>query len=1000
MNDKSDLMRNLFMCLVWVMIIGVVFLVVSNNRSSILVKEFVYVVGAAISMLLLAIWTGLGRPVSISFSPLLPGFYFLLVSYAGLRIITGIGSQLGLMWFWSVFSLGCFILATTIIFTIRERNATIQVLLGATAILSLYAILQKLNINIFPWDILLGQSGRASSSMGNPNLLGSFTAAMVPVGLGFLFNKSWSRPVIIITSAIFVFLAVSALISSGTRGSLIGLCAGSVVFLFYALKTKLIFEKKFQKIVVFLLLISVFLIAVIALLPRITELTDFNSGTFQVRRVIWSGALKAIIAKPITGWGPGTFQLIFPTFRNPMYHLLGVSHNTLHAHCEYLEILSDLGIVGFLLSISFIILFFSAVRNKLKEDIVTLGLVSGFVALLVEAFVSVALRWPPSAFLAAILVSLALVSVERKKAFRLPRPTFIVAIFPVVLITLSAVPLYLKIISSGHSLFVGKTIYLERVESELFRAGSAALTWEQSGNPQSRNEALYYWESASNACSLAIHWCGKSLEVNPDELGAWYALGSAYLTEAQLDVPRNSSLVQALATEGIEPDMERAQQAARLAIAAYDSLISRAPDYAEVHNNLALAYSRVGDVENALKYIRKSYNLYGHRRQDYLEQTRMLSPLSTGTDGWHLLFLNSSKAVNKFVDTSIIRDENTQNRLNSILNENAGFVSFCMFRLPSSTDSLASAFIECSNIIDDSLSGVLSNMLLIQADITAEAIEVIDRYNSGNYDGLLELCRSRIDSTGILLPFHYYVAGMLLAEENDSEALDFLLPLNEFCLIICKSHVAVWPGHGDQFLAAARLAITYRDSVSTEVFLKTVEQMLQLDVYLLSVMILEDEFKNGELSSWIVTELNRFWESIGGPRYSRSKFYEDGMLFAPSGYMGLTEQHFVEAASGCLSDPGMAILGLRFYYRILSSFWWSPIQERERQFQCIIGKIDSCRTHIENLLGYEEAQFITYRAMMEEASATDCYLPNSIKPFLERVRSEIVSGDIRILERI
>jgi O-antigen ligase len=71
-----------------------------------------------------------------------------------------------------------------------------------------------------------------------------------------------------------------------------------------------------------------------------------ESGTAQVRRVIWSGGLESFRERPLAGWGPGSFQIVFPRYRDPRYSILGVSHNTLHAHANTSRYWGDIGIAG------------------------------------------------------------------------------------------------------------------------------------------------------------------------------------------------------------------------------------------------------------------------------------------------------------------------------------------------------------------------------------------------------------------------------------------------------------------------------------------------------------------------------------------------------------------------------------------------------------------------------------------------------------------------------
>jgi O-antigen ligase len=291
------------------------------------------------------------------------------------------------------------------------------VLVVSTALLSVYALLQSIGVIIFSWDAGLTQSARSSGTMGNANLLGSFSMAMIPVGAGFLLSRLGLSRLRYLSAGIYTFLCTGALLASKTRGSLLG-----IAVLLVAIPLVPSIRRNRKRLFVLLIALLVLMgISVIALSNRIEELGDTSEGTLQVRKLIWSGSLSMWLSNPVLGYGPGSFQIVFPEFRDPDYFLLGVSHNTLHAHCEYIEILVDGGIIGLLLWSSLAASVFLIVRRNRRSVFpgddgtgwnggqwTALGLAGGILALLAEALVSVALRWPPSALLLALFTGLLL----------------------------------------------------------------------------------------------------------------------------------------------------------------------------------------------------------------------------------------------------------------------------------------------------------------------------------------------------------------------------------------------------------------------------------------------------------------------------------------------------------------------------------------------------------------------------------------------------------------
>ncbi|KPL08849.1 hypothetical protein AMJ85_07675, partial [candidate division BRC1 bacterium SM23_51] len=75
------------------------------------------------------------------------------------------------------------------------------------------------------------------------------------------------------------------------------------------------------------------------------------------RKIIWGGAfgilfdttrsLGASIKHVLLGGGPGSYYLAFPIYRDPDYHLYEISNVTLFAHNQYLDLLCEEGVLGF-----------------------------------------------------------------------------------------------------------------------------------------------------------------------------------------------------------------------------------------------------------------------------------------------------------------------------------------------------------------------------------------------------------------------------------------------------------------------------------------------------------------------------------------------------------------------------------------------------------------------------------------------------------------------------
>ncbi|MBD3279037.1 MAG: hypothetical protein GF388_12115, partial [Candidatus Aegiribacteria sp.] len=565
---KSDIITGkIIPILIAVTVLGSVFMVQTNSRTSILIKETVYVVGTSAALFLLALHVALGgRLISSRLNLKMVVSFLVLMAWMVFMYHSGIHSVNARQYMFGTFSLGVLVFLMTVSFRDVNRDMLLWVLVSATALLSLYSILQSQGIIIFPWDAGLTRAARSSGTMGNANLLGSFAMAMLPAGTGFLLSRKKLGRFHPFIGATFAVLCMGALLVSKTRGSLIGVAAVLAAVPFFR------FVRKDRKRLLAVVLVLALLLAgaVLFLGNRMEELAETDSGgTFQVRKLIWTGTLSMVLQNPLTGYGPGSFQIVFPQFRNPGYFLLGVSHNTLHAHCEYLEIIVDTGIIGLLLwaaAAGFIFMKVFSRRNRIFPVVETdgstarftaMGLVLGIVALLAEATVSVGLRWPPSALLLAMFTGLLLTCIKSEyvRLNGVKRVTAVAGLLAAALLLAAvALPNYLRSMKSGRELFRGKDMNLVHIQPNLQMAAEAAAEWRRNGSDNAMQNALQYFYNARMAADSALTWCEKCVETNPDDLGGWYALGSAYVSSARLYQQVTPSLTDILAINGIEAE--------------------------------------------------------------------------------------------------------------------------------------------------------------------------------------------------------------------------------------------------------------------------------------------------------------------------------------------------------------------------------------------------------------------------------------------------------------
>jgi O-antigen ligase len=128
------------------------------------------------------------------------------------------------------------------------------------------------------------------------------------------------------------------------------------------------------------------------------------------RAHFWAVTLEIIKAHPYVGTGLGAFGVIYTRYdsRNGMFRLE-------QAHNDYLQVLSDAGIIGGVLALSFVALLFykALVRARSRDDFrrgVALAALSGCFAVLVHSFFDFTLHTTSNALLFLVLAAMATIN--------------------------------------------------------------------------------------------------------------------------------------------------------------------------------------------------------------------------------------------------------------------------------------------------------------------------------------------------------------------------------------------------------------------------------------------------------------------------------------------------------------------------------------------------------------------------------------------------------------
>lgn len=287
------------------------------------------------------------------------------------------------------------------------------------------------------WTDQFQPTVRIFSTLGQPNWLGTFLAALIPISLGmgafkFIEDKNKLLPALYLG---LTFLFLLALIYTRSQSSYLGMLVGVAVFFgILVIKNLKSFRTNFLKnktgkyiLTALIVLASTTLIigtpsgsinryitiggiaSMMITHPTTPSPTETkakqetgleNNTTIQfsgtesstIRLIVWQGALELFKKNPLFGTGVETYAYAYYGVK-PLAHNLTSEWDYLYnkAHNEYLNYLATTGLFGLLTYMSIIALFFYKAfvfikkRNE-HENSIGVGIVGGYSAILLSNF--------------------------------------------------------------------------------------------------------------------------------------------------------------------------------------------------------------------------------------------------------------------------------------------------------------------------------------------------------------------------------------------------------------------------------------------------------------------------------------------------------------------------------------------------------------------------------------------------------------------------------------
>lgn len=334
-----------------------------------------------------------------------------------------------------------YLLVALKITTPKSRLVFAAVILTLGVADSLIGLLQyKRGDNFMPLAFLprADYGNRASGFFGCPNHLAGFLQVALMFGLSITFWSSW-KSWIKILAGYACLVCVAGIVLSGSRGGYMSAAAGFLTFVclsFYVIGKQGRHSVSIHVVTIgFALLLvcwgATTLISEGSMVDaKIKSAVSLGVTHEDARPRLWRAALAQFRLNPIFGTGAGTYLYYGRQFRDP-----ALQSDPVFAHSDYLQLLAEYGIIGFLGFAAFYYVHMRHGWRSLKEEVLlyqytggagqgsalplTIAALASSVTYTAQTFVDFNLHIPANALLMAFVFGiLASPDIEEKVAFK------------------------------------------------------------------------------------------------------------------------------------------------------------------------------------------------------------------------------------------------------------------------------------------------------------------------------------------------------------------------------------------------------------------------------------------------------------------------------------------------------------------------------------------------------------------------------------------------------
>ncbi|RJQ51209.1 MAG: hypothetical protein C4521_12600 [Actinobacteria bacterium] len=224
--------------------------------------------------------------------------------------------------------------------------------------IGVYGIGQYLGYDVLQWGQLPFDQFRAFAAYGNPDLLVGYFAVLVPIGIGLFMTTEDDYEAA--AYGLCTVLIFAGLLVTFSRSAWVGLFV-ALPYMAVVLWRQGMFAKRRTRVIAIAACMGLILVGLVGYSVRSTNsvtniaarfVSIFNpsEGSAGTRWEIWKSAAEATKEKPVLGFGPDTFRLIFPRYKTVRYvQMAGYRSVADNAHSYPFQLAPAIGIPGVIL---------------------------------------------------------------------------------------------------------------------------------------------------------------------------------------------------------------------------------------------------------------------------------------------------------------------------------------------------------------------------------------------------------------------------------------------------------------------------------------------------------------------------------------------------------------------------------------------------------------------------------------------------------------------------